>query len=272
VSTNSNSNSSSSSTPKLGQHWLQDQNILQAIVDYADLDSDDFVLEIGPGLGTLTSKLLKTEAKVLAVEFDEQLAGNLPKSFPGKLNLTVQNSDIRKFNFEELPAGYKLVTNLPYYISGIFFRILIDIKNKPSLTVALVQQEVAEKLSKSPELGESNKLAMLAAYYYQTELGIKVSAKSFSPPPKVTSQVLILYPRFEPLFPELDFKLYSRLVKFAFASPRKTLINNIAAGLRLPKNDVIELVKSLNLNPGIRAEQLRVEDWQKLFKVLLKFK
>lgn len=264
--------SNSSSTPKLGQHWLKDQKILQTIANYADLDSEDFVIEIGPGLGTLTSKLLKAEAKVLAIEFDEQLAANLPKSFPGKSNLTVQNSDIRKFNFEELPAGYKLVTNLPYYISGIFFRILIEVKNKPELAVVLIQKEVAERLAESPELGESNKLAMLTAYFYQTELGIKVSAKSFSPPPKVTSQVLILYPREEPLFPELDFKLYSRFVKFAFASPRKTLLNNLAAGLRLPKAELIKTLEGLNLDLEVRAEQLNLEDWHKLFPALLKLK
>lgn len=259
---------SKAKTPKLGQHWLQDPKILQSITDYADLDNNDFVLEIGPGLGTLTSRLLKSGAEVLAVEYDPDLAKNLVGSFPNKPSLKVQNSDIRTFNFEELKPGYKLVTNLPYYISGIFFRILIDIKNKPSVAVVLVQMEVAQKMAQSPELGESNKLAMLAAFYYRTELGIKVSAKSFSPPPKVTSQVIILYPREEPLFPDIEFKEYSRFIKFAFSSPRKTLINNLSAGLRKSKQVVTDLLTPLKLLPETRAEQLNLNQWLELLRIL----
>jgi 16S rRNA (adenine1518-N6/adenine1519-N6)-dimethyltransferase len=256
----------------LGQHWLKDPKILEKICEYADLSSEDFVIEIGPGLGTLTSKLLKSGAEVLAVEYDPKLAKDLVASFPNKPTLKVQNSDIRIFNFEELQPGYKLVTNLPYYISGIFFRILIDIKNKPQIAVILVQMEVAQKMAESPELGASNKLAMLAAYYYRTELGIKVSAKSFSPPPKVTSQVIILTPREEPLFPRVNFKDYSRFVKFAFSSPRKTLENNLAAGLHVSKEEVAEILKPLNLTAETRAEQLSLEQWIMLFDILIKLK
>lgn len=259
---------------KLGQHWLQDPVILQAIADYAKLKPADFVVEVGPGLGTLTSRLLKSSAEVLAVEFDEKLAQDLPKSFPGKNNLQVVNSDIRKFNFEELPSGYKLVTNLPYYISGIFFRTLIDIKNKPSLAVILVQKEVAQKMAQSPENGQSNKLAMLLNYSYKTELGIKVSAKSFSPPPKVQSQVIILEPREQALFLNLDFKTYARIVKFAFASPRKTLINNLAAGFHKSKQEISQLLAPLSLstdfNSELRAEQLSLTQWQELFNIFSK--
>ncbi len=254
---------------KLGQHWLQDPLILQTITDYAELNKDDFIVEVGPGLGTLTSRLLKSGAEVLAVEYDETLAENLPKSFPGKSNLKVQNSDIRKFNFEELPKDYKLVTNLPYYISGIFFRIIIETNNKPKRAVVLVQQEVAEKIVQSPEKGDSNKLAMLAAYYYSTELGIKVSPKSFNPPPKVNSQVIILDKREEPLFSNLNFKEYSQLVKFAFSSPRKTLINNLAAGLHKTKQEVTKLLSPLTLDPEVRAEQLSLGNWQGLLSLLI---
>lgn len=252
---------------KLGQHWLQDPLILQTIADYAKLNPSDFVVEVGPGLGTLTSKLLKSNANILAIEFDEKLASDLPKSFPGKTNLEVTNSDIRTFNFEELPKGYKLVTNLPYYISGLFFRNLIDIKNKPSLAVVLVQKEVAKKMSESPEIGNSNKLAMLLNFYYTTELGITVGKESFSPPPKVKSQVIVLEPRETPLF-NLDFKRFSQLVKFSFASPRKTLVNNLSSGLRVSKQEVAELLKPLNLNPETRAEELSLEQWQDLFNLL----
>lgn len=255
---------------KLGQHWLQDTNILQTIADYAELKEEEFAVEVGPGLGTLTSRLLKSGADILAVEYDPVLAENLPKSFPGKPNLKVQNSDIRKFNFEELPKNYKLITNLPYYISGIFFRIIIDTPNKPSKAVILVQKEVAEKMAQSPEYGESNKLAMLAAYHYSAELGIRVSPKAFNPPPKVNSQIIILNRREEPLFPGLNFKDYSRFVKFAFASPRKTLVNNLAAGLHRSKQEVVELLEPLKLDQELRAEQLNLKNWEELLAVLSK--
>ncbi len=255
---------------KLGQHWLQDPKILQSIADYAELNTSDFVIEIGPGLGTLTSRLLRSGANILAVEYDPLLAENLPKSFPGKTTLTVQNSDIRRFNFEELPKDYKLVTNLPYYISGIFFRIIMETKNKPTKAVILVQKEVAEKMAQSPEYGDSNKLAMLAAYYYSAELGIHVSPKAFNPPPKVNSQVIILNRRDEPLFPGLGFKRYSQLVKFAFSSPRKTLVNNLSAGLHKSKSDISQLLTPLNLKPETRAEQLSLGEWRKLLGILAK--
>lgn len=255
---------------KLGQHWLHDSAILQMIADYAEIKEDDFIVEVGPGLGTLTSKLLKYGSDILAVEYDSTLAENLIKSFPGKKNLKVQNSDIRRFNFEELPKNYKLVTNLPYYISGIFFRIIIEANNKPSKAVILVQQEVAEKMSQSPEYGESNKLAMLAAYYYSAELGIKVAPKYFNPPPKVNSQVIILNRRDSPLFSNIDFKTYSRLVKFAFSSPRKTLINNLSSGLHKSKSEIKDIISSLNLDTEIRAEQLSLSQWQGLLNILKK--
>lgn len=256
------------STPKLGQHWLQDPQILQTIADYADLSSDDLVIEIGPGLGTLTSKLLKSGAEVLAIEFDEQLAENLPQSFPGKTKLKVLNQDVRKFNFEELKPSYKIVTNLPYYISGIFFRIITETKNKPKVVVALVQKEVAQKVAASPEFSNhSNKLAVLMSYFFSVELGLQVPPEAFRPAPKVDSQVLILNLRDEPLFPNVSFQDFTRLVKFSFASPRKTLINNLSAGLQKDKSELGKLLTPLQLEPDTRAEQLTLSQWSLLFSI-----
>jgi 16S rRNA (adenine1518-N6/adenine1519-N6)-dimethyltransferase len=254
--------------PKLGQHWLEDPKILQKIASYLNLTSTDFVIEVGPGLGTLTSKLLKSQAQVLAVEFDPKLAENLPKSFHKNTRLKVVNSDIRSFNFEELPKEYKLATNLPYYISGLFFRILTDTKNKPVAATILVQKEVAQKIATSPESGHSNKLAMLVNYFYQTSLGISVPPKAFNPPPKVDSMVINLHLRPEPLFPKIKFKDYARLVKISFSSPRKTIINNLAAGLQLPKKDLQEDLAKLKINPETRAEDLSLEQWSALFQKL----
>ncbi len=256
---------------KLGQHWLRDPQTLQNIAHSLNLSSGESVLEIGPGLGTLTAYLLRADVEVLAVEYDPQLAENLPASFPGKNNLKVLNQDIRKFNFEQLQPGYKLATNLPYYISGLFFRILTTTNNKPTRAVVLIQKEVAQKIAQTPQDGDSNKLAMLVTYYYQVELGLEVGRRLFDPPPKVDSQVLVLSLREQPLF-DLDFKDYSRLIRIAFASPRKTLLNNLAAGLQIDKTELAKALAPLKLNlDQIRAEHLSLASWHQLFDLRTQF-
>jgi len=138
----------SSRGPKksLGQHWLKDPDILADIAEAAELTSDDVVLEIGPGLGTLTSRLLARANSVIAVEFDADLARKLPGQFPGK-KLTVVNQDILQFDLNQLPKSYKVVANVPYYITSKIVEKLMTAENKPSIAVLLVQKEVAERIA-----------------------------------------------------------------------------------------------------------------------------
>jgi 16S rRNA (adenine1518-N6/adenine1519-N6)-dimethyltransferase len=133
----------------LGQHWLHDRSVLSHIADCADLQSNDVVLEIGPGLGTLTSEILRRSEKVIAVEFDPDLAEKLPKQFPGK-NLSVINSDILKFDLNQLPKKYKVVANVPYYITSKIVQMLMTADNKPLTAVLLVQKEVARRMAAEP--------------------------------------------------------------------------------------------------------------------------
>ena len=130
----------------LGQHWLKDRSVLSHIADCAELQDRDTVLEIGPGLGTLTSELLRRTHKVVAVEFDSELARKLPAQFPGK-NLEVIHSDILSFDLNQLDTGYKVVANVPYYITSKIVQLLMTADNKPSVAVLLVQKEVAERLA-----------------------------------------------------------------------------------------------------------------------------
>jgi 16S rRNA (adenine1518-N6/adenine1519-N6)-dimethyltransferase len=133
----------------LGQHWLRDVDVLAHIADSAELAENDTVLEIGPGLGTLTSVLLRRSKKVIAVEFDEDLARKLPGQFPGK-DLEVIQSDILSFDLSTLPAGYKVVANVPYYITSKIVQLLMTAENRPDIAVLLVQKEVAERLAAEP--------------------------------------------------------------------------------------------------------------------------
>ena len=174
---------------ELGQHWLRDPEILAEIAEAAELGKSDVVLEIGPGLGTLTSRLLARAQRVVAVEFDGDLARKLPGQFPGK-NLEVINEDILQFDLNQLPKGYKVVANVPYYITSKIVEKLMAAENKPSLAVLLVQKEVAQRIAAEP--GEMSILAVSAQLFAQAELDIEVPRQFFTPPPKVDSQVVVL--------------------------------------------------------------------------------
>lgn len=248
----------------LGQHWLKDPEILAEIADEADISLEDHVLEIGPGLGTLTSRLLARAGAVTAVEFDSDLARKLPGQFPGK-NLTVVNEDILQFNLDNLPANYKVVANVPYYITSKIVERLVTAKNKPSLAVLLVQKEVAERMA--AEAGDMSVLAVSAQIYAHVSLGGLVPAEFFTPPPKVDSRVVILEMRDSPLVEAADEKKFFRVVKAGFAAKRKKLRSSISAGLALSKPEAEALLKNANIDPEQRAEDLSIDDWLRLTQV-----
>lgn len=247
----------------LGQHWLKDREILEKIADEASISSDDTVLEIGPGLGTLTSELLRRAKKVIAVEFDLDLARKLPGQFPGK-NLTVCNEDILTFDLDSLPQGYKVVANVPYYITSKIVEKLMSAKNKPSVAALLVQKEVAERIA--APAGEMSILAVSAQIFAEASLGIEVSRDFFTPPPKVDSQVVVLRTRKKPLIPQEDEKAFFHVVKAGFAERRKKLRSSISAGLAISKPAAEELLRHADIDPNKRAEDLTLEEWQKLAK------
>lgn len=247
----------------LGQHWLKDRTVLAEIADAAQLELDDVVLEIGPGLGALTSELLRQAAKVVAVEFDPELARKLPGQYPGK-DLTVVHEDILHFDLGSMPRGYKVVANVPYYITSKIVERLMTAKNKPSLAVLLVQQEVAERLAAKP--GNMSILAVSAQIYADVSLGVKVGREYFTPPPKVDSQVVILRTRSAPLIPPEDERALFRAVKAGFANRRKKLRSSIAAGLSMTKPQAEELLRHANIDPELRAEDLSITQWLRLAK------
>ena len=248
---------------ELGQHWLRDPEILAEIAEAAELSNDDVVLEIGPGLGTLTSRLLARAQRVVAVEFDADLAGKLPGQFPGK-NLDVINEDILQFDLNQLPKGYKVVANVPYYITSKIIEKLMTAENKPSLAVLLVQKEVAERIAAGP--GEMSILAVGVQLFAQVELDIEVPRQFFTPPPKVDSQVVVLRTRTEPLVTPEDHKDFFRVVKAGFSAKRKKLRSSLSGGLNISKDVAEQLLKTANISPDARAEDLAIDDWRRLLK------
>lgn len=249
----------------LGQHWLHDRDILRRIADEAELTVDDTVLEIGPGLGTLTSELLRRSGEVIAVEFDPDLARKLPGQFPGK-DLHVVPGDILSFDLTSLPAGYKVVANVPYYITSKIVQLLITAQNKPSVAVLLVQKEVADRLAAEPD--DMSILAISAQVYSEVSLGPVVPAEKFTPPPRVDSRVVILRTRSEAAVPGIMEREFFRVVKAGFSAKRKKLRSSLSGGLGASKIQIEQWLRAAALSPDQRAESLSVADWRRLTEVI----
>jgi 16S rRNA (adenine1518-N6/adenine1519-N6)-dimethyltransferase len=250
---------------RLGQNWLHDREVLSGIADCAEISKNDTVLEIGPGLGTLTSELLRRAEKVIAVEFDHELARKLPAQFPGK-NLEVVSEDILKFDLSNMPAGYKVVANIPYYITNKIVQMLMTAKNKPATTVLLVQKEVAQRLAAEP--GKMSVLSISAQVFAEVTLGDIIPAELFIPVPKVDSQVVILKTRQVPLLNDVKESDYFKVVKAGFSSKRKKLRSSLAGGLKLPKDEIEAILQKAAIDPNVRAETLSLSDWVRLTHIV----
>lgn len=253
----------------LGQHWLHDEAVLDQIVDCANVQAGDVVLEVGPGLGTLTRRLLARSADVTAVEFDETLARNLSETLledgPVGGNLTVVREDILRFELAGLTPGYKVVANIPYYLTSNLIRVLTESPSPFSVAALLVQKEVAERAAAKP--GQMSLLSVSAQFYCDVSLGPVVPAELFTPPPKVDSQVLVLKYREEPLFSDVDTKQFFRVVRAGFSQKRKTLQNALSGGLAISKDEARELCEAASITPTQRAQALSLDEWYSLYKV-----
>lgn len=281
----------------LGQNFLVDKNSLDKIVEAAELDDNDLVMEIGSGLGTLTSELVKHSERVFSVELDERLANLLACNFSiinsqlptnnqcqndqfnnwvfensmkvAKLKidnseLSLVQGDILNVNIPELVGDkpYKVVANIPYYITSRIIQFFLTQQNKPLLIVLLVQKEVAERITSSP--GGMSVLSLSVQSYGEPEIVDIVPKSSFFPAPKVDSAILkIKNIKFKLNISEQDF---FRIVKIGFASRRKTLINNLAAGLHLDKEKARSIIEKIGLKENIRAQELNLEQWESLVK------
>ncbi len=261
----------------LGQHWLKNRAILDEIAeltlgsdpDLSSLDSPEtrLCLEIGPGLGFLTSSLLKLYPKVTAVEFDEKLARNLPASFPGK-NLEVINADFLDFDLTKIPAPYVVAGNIPYYITSPIISKLLETKNQPDRIVLLIQKEVAERIAAGADVdgASANGKRTYFSIYVQNRakvtLGPVVKREEFTPPPKVDSQVIILEPLPSPIISDDALTLAKR----AFSAPRKKLVKNLSPYYSV--ESLKSALAQLSISPDARPADLSLGDWGNLYKIL----
>lgn len=239
----------------LGQNFLINKGVLLKIIKAADLKKSDIVLEVGPGLGILTKELAKEADKVIAVEKDHNMVRILKETLKDIPNVTIIQADILKMSPDKLPKNYKIVANLPYYISAHFIRrFLEEVTHKPSSMTLLLQKEVAERITASPP--RMHLLSVAVQAYAKATIVSSIHPDSFWPSPKVDS-ALVHLSCYQKELPKIFFKV----VKAGFLHPRRQLVNNLKEGLELTREEVEAWLKKCNINPTQRAERLTVDDW-----------
>ena len=255
-------------TKSLGQNFLYDKKILEKIIDDAQLEKDDRVLEIGPGAGTLTRLMASKCASVLSIEIDRALMPVLEQTLNGYENVSVIFEDFMKLDIEQLYSqklcpGFKVVANIPYYITTpILMRLLESGLPYKSITV-LVQRQVAQRMAALPGTPQYGALSCAVQYYTVPSLKSRLGPGSFYPPPKVESQVITLLRREAPPVETKDESLLFKVIACAFAMRRKTFLNNLICSFGLTRAQAEELIQTLGLPPDVRGERLSLQEMAK---------
>lgn len=267
----------------LGQNFLQDETVLNRIIKDAKIGKGDVVLEIGPGQGALTEKLAQVCQKVIAIELDDRLVPILEEKFKHEKKVEIVHDDILKINLPKLIEerifskvyeaseikSYKVVANIPYYITAPIIRLLLETKYPPREMILMVQKEVAERIV--AKAGNMSILAASVQYYAEAQYLFSVPKESFEPVPKVESAIIKIA-RIENQESRIkndkdEAKKFFRVVKAGFSAKRKTLANNLAASLQLDKKEVELQLENLGFDKSVRAQELSVEDWKEIAKI-----
>jgi 16S rRNA (adenine1518-N6/adenine1519-N6)-dimethyltransferase len=245
----------------LGQNFLVDEEALDAVVEAGDLKKGDVVLEIGPGLGVLTKLLAQKSRRVIAVEKDKKLLPILKHEIKDFANVQIVNEDILRFNINRNIAGpFKVVANIPYYLTSKLIHNLLQLEEKPTVIVLMIQKEVGDRIVAGP--GALSVLGLSVQFYADAELVATVPAHNFWPAPEVDSVIIRIVPKVE--VPKVDDAQLFRVIKMAFAGKRKQLTNSLANGLHLPKAEVDRLLAAAGILPTSRPQDLGLEDWIRL--------
>ncbi|MBA7650552.1 MAG: 16S rRNA (adenine(1518)-N(6)/adenine(1519)-N(6))-dimethyltransferase RsmA [Calditrichaeota bacterium] len=251
---------------RLGQQFLVDDEVLAVITSAAGLVPSDVVIEVGPGLGFLTRELARNAGRVIAVELDSRLAAMLRETLAAFDNVSIVNGDILDIDPASLASGgYRVVANLPYYITSPVLRHFLEASVRPESMLVMVQKEVAEAIAAEP--GQRSVLSISVQYYGKPEIVSYVPARSFYPAPEVDSALLRIdvYP--QPAVAVSDKQGFFKLVRAGFTASRKQLVNSLAQGLGLPKAEVWSLLEGAGIAPQRRAETLTLEEWANLWRV-----
>ena len=261
----------------LGQHFLIDEEVLKLITSAAELTPTDVIMEIGPGLGVLTRELARQAGWVIAVELDSKLAAILKQTLASFDNVTIINKDILQIEPSALikeegakfprainnAFNYKLVANLPYYITAPVLRHFLEASLKPQIMVIMVQKEVAQAIAAEP--GKMSLLSIGVQFYGKPRIISYVPADCFYPVPEVDSAILQVTPYTQPAVTVTDERGFFELVRAGFANPRKQLANSLTQGLSIEKAEAQSLLKEADIESQRRAETLTLDEWARLW-------
>lgn len=249
----------------LGQNFLTSQNVLEEIVDAAEIDSG--VIEVGPGFGVLTSELAKNSNKVVTIEIDERLLDVLEYTLADYDNVKIVNADILKLDLHKLiqeefgDEKVSIAANLPYYITTPIITKLLEEKLPLKNIVVMVQKEVALRMAAKPSSKDYGAITVLCQYYTEPSVVTNVPASLFVPPPKVDSAVLKLKIREKTAVQVQDEKMFFRVVKAAFSQRRKTLLNCLCSNFSFPKEEMSALLEGIGIMPSRRGETLSLQEF-----------
>ena len=251
----------------LGQNFLVDSRAIHRLISAAQVGKEDTVLEIGPGLGTLTQELAQRARHVIAIEKDTKMVEILQETLSKYLNVQILHGDAIKTDYTKykiLDTGYKVVANLPYYITAPTIRKFLETDHKPTSLTLIVQKEVAQRICAKPP--RMNILAVSVQVYAAPKIISYIKKNSFWPQPQVDAAILQITPLPQPY--AQDFPKFFTVVKAGFKQPRKQLVNNLSKGLELPREKVGQWLLSNTIQPTQRAETLTVQDWRNLSNAL----
>lgn len=268
-----------SANKSLGQNFLINDEVVTKIVERAEISKEDLVIEIGPGLGTLTNNLLEHAGKVIAIELDKRMIEILTDRFKLYNNFELINKDVLKVdlnkliqeNLKENIKNAKIVANLPYYITTPIIMKLLEEKLPIESITVMIQKEVADRLIENPGGKNSGAITYSVYYYAQAEEVLKVMPNSFIPEPSVESKVIKLNIREKNAVQVQDEKIMFKIIKYAFMQRRKTLVNALEkSDIFRSKKEIIEILKKLGINEKIRGEALSLEDYANITNFVTK--
>ena len=262
----------------LGQNFLIDSNVVDNIVEGAQIGPDDYVIEVGPGIGTLTREISKRAKNVIAVEIDKNLIPILGKTLSDLENVELINEDILKMDIKKVidekfeGKRVKLIANLPYYITTPIVMRFIEEEIPVSSIVVMIQKEVADRMNASPSTKEYGSLSVAVQYYCETEIVTNVPKTVFIPQPKVDSTVIRLDVLENPRIKVMDKKLFFKVVKGAFSKRRKTILNCLGSyDMGMPKEDIKRILQSAGIDPVRRGETLSIDEFATLANEFYEF-
>ncbi len=256
-------------TKSKGQNFLISEKILNQIIDVSDLKEKENILEVGPGIGTLTTALLNKKVNLKVVELDEKMISIL-NQLKSVYDFDIIKGDILKIYLEkelgkDFLSNYKIVANLPYNISSHFLRIFFETNFRPKKMILMLQKEVAERIVVKDK--KWSKLSLMCNYYSTPKIEFYVSKNNFYPAPEIDSAV-ISFSQIKKTKQELNWQL----INFAYSSKRKTLVNNLSSGLRIDKSILEQKITNLGFDKNVRAEKLNILDWSEISRAFNKIK